>query len=571
VESNKRKDIDNGSGGTRMIAFSTALVFLIVGYVIKGFELDAHGKQLTADRALEARLASVLPKVIQAHASKWNTGVQVAFVHQTAKYSFASGMADHALAKPMTSDTRIAMGSLTKMWTAAHVAQFASAGALTLDEAFVPFVDRYMVSELGQTTAEIYGDWILGVTVRQLLTMRSGLPDYTDTVLRNWTFAGKEYSPFDVLRLSSKTALFAPGTGGAYSSLGYVFLGLVLANLTKSERWSDYDQRSLLPAASRVGYPQTVFPITGLCGEFGTAAMYATDSPAKSRELRCKEPGSLSQVCLNPQPHRIVTRTVTRTTTTRQVQSGDYYGFITNYTCSVAYGSVDARQNSCSNGWTMGNIISTAAEQAEFLHSLYGPGKGDSDTILPLSVKKEMLQMEPLTQGWGTGMPYGMGTYMKATPTDPASDAAWMYGHGGADYGSYTNAHYNPMLEFALVVSTTNESALSYHTERTPYYPNVTSTATNSISNPHAEDAWCAVLDAVLEAFVGFSGGLPAANREQAMAQLGGWSDYKMSNGCYYCRLCEGVPKPQAANAVSTVRRRRRRTTSGFDVNDDDD
>lgn len=212
------------------------------------------------------------------------------------------------------------MGSLTKMWTAAHVVQFAAAGALSLDAPFAPMVDSYMVSESGQTTEETYGSWIAGVTVRELLTMRSGLPDYDDSVLRNWTFSGLEYSPFDVIRSSSKEALFAPGQGGAYSSIGYVFLGLVLANLTKAEKWSNYDQRSVLPSAARGAYPRTVFPMKGLCGEYDTAAMFATDSPSKVQQGVCEESGSLAQL-----------------------QSDDWYGRITSSNCSVAYGSVDAR------------------------------------------------------------------------------------------------------------------------------------------------------------------------------------------------------------------------------------
>lgn len=77
VEENKRKDINDGSGGTRMIAFSTALVFLILGYALKGLEVENgnHGPT-SADRTLEARLAAALPAVIEAHARKWNTGVQ---------------------------------------------------------------------------------------------------------------------------------------------------------------------------------------------------------------------------------------------------------------------------------------------------------------------------------------------------------------------------------------------------------------------------------------------------------------------------------------------------------------
>ena len=257
IESNQRKQVDDGSGSTRMIAFSTAIVFLIIGYYVKGLEYESHpAVALSADQALEARLTKFLPTVIKAQSLKWNAAISVGLVHKTAKYSYAAGFADPARSLPMTPNTRIAMGSLTKMWTAAHVAKFSSKGKLNLDDPVWPYVNSYLVQEMGQTAEEIYGAWINGVTIRQLLTMRSGLPDYDDTVLRNWTFSGRGYTPFDVIRLSGKTALFSPGTGGAYSSLGYVFLGLLLANLTECNSWSEYDQLSVVPSSLRARFPR---------------------------------------------------------------------------------------------------------------------------------------------------------------------------------------------------------------------------------------------------------------------------------------------------------------------------
>jgi len=134
----------------------------------------------------------------------------------------------------MSVNTKIAMGSLTNMWTAAHVAKFASEGKVDLDSLATPYIDNYMKSGLGDTTAGIYGEWINDVTIRQLLTMRSGLPDMDAQLTK---VQGIEYSPFDIISMSSKTQLFAPGTGGAYSSIGYIFLGFLLTNLTDSSTY----------------------------------------------------------------------------------------------------------------------------------------------------------------------------------------------------------------------------------------------------------------------------------------------------------------------------------------------
>jgi len=235
-----------------------------------------------------------------------------------------------------------------------------------------------------------------------------------------------------------------------------------------------------------------------------------------------------------------------------QLDSTYAHGSVKNYSCSLQYGTLDARNSSCTNGWTMGNIISTAAEAANFVYGLYGP----DPTIVTKEKQLEMLNWTTFSVGWGLGLPYGMGTYVKALSSSPASDIAWMYGHGGADYGTYTNAHYNPMLRFALVVSTTNESYLSYDLEHAPKWnPNKLAHYKSSTSNPHAEDAWCQVLNAVLQVFSEFEGAIPGLDSTNAMAPIGAWIPFtgRKSNACYLCRICEGVPF-----AGPAVRRRRR-------------
>jgi len=351
-----------------------------------------------------------------------------------------------------------------------------------------------------------------------------------------------------VIRVSDKNALFDPDKGSAYSSVGYIFLGLVLANLTGSATYKDYDQASVLPAHIRPRFKNTRFPLSGLCKDYATASMFALGSPSASLSLPCRDPDSL-----------------------RQVKAADVVGKLVDYKCDLQYGTDDARDFSCTNGWTMGNIITTASEAAQFVYELYGP----TPSIVTAATQKMMLGMKAFTQGWGAGsMYYGMGVYMKSLSSAPPSDAAWMYGHGGADYGSYTNAHYNPLMQFALVVSTTNESALTYNAEHYSrggypsyaYANTTTSFAFPSISNPHAEDTWCAVVNAVLEALSSVPGALPAINRENASAQWGGWApaNLMLPNSCYYCRLCEGMPE-----VSHTDPNRRRRRTYNED-NDDD-
>ena len=58
------------------------------------------------------------------------------------------------------------------------------------------------------------------VTVRQLLSMRSGVQDYEDTALFEWTLAhpDADYLPEHFLSSVNKSFAFPPGQGGLYMS-----------------------------------------------------------------------------------------------------------------------------------------------------------------------------------------------------------------------------------------------------------------------------------------------------------------------------------------------------------------
>ena len=67
--------------------------------------------------------------------------------------------------------------------------------------------------------------------------MRSGLREYDDFDLFQWTIQhpDADYLPKDFVANVNKTFLFEPGTGGCYSSTGYVVVGWVLAAVTGAD------------------------------------------------------------------------------------------------------------------------------------------------------------------------------------------------------------------------------------------------------------------------------------------------------------------------------------------------
>lgn len=132
-------------------------------------------------------------------------------------YRAGHGLANREWNQPNRPDTVFRLGSLSKSFTAVAVMQLVQSGKLRLDDA--------IHAHLPQFPAE-YGKQ---VTIRQLLTHQSGIPNYVR--LPGW-FEGRYKQPIsDAAFLKAITDLpleFEPGKGRRYSNAGYFILGKII-------------------------------------------------------------------------------------------------------------------------------------------------------------------------------------------------------------------------------------------------------------------------------------------------------------------------------------------------------
>jgi len=127
-----------------------------------------------------------------------------------------SGYADRESEGLATTDTVYAIGSITKTFVAALVLRLAEEGFLGLDD---PASDH-----LGP----VAGSKTNGATVRQLLSMRSGIDSYTDHFDQNFDAV---YSVADLIDMIGEPH-FAPGAEFEYSNSNYLLLGLIAEVVT---------------------------------------------------------------------------------------------------------------------------------------------------------------------------------------------------------------------------------------------------------------------------------------------------------------------------------------------------
>ena len=161
-----------------------------------------------------ADLAAELQSILEDLAG--GAGASATVMSAQGTWSGATGKADGV--REVTVNDQFSIASITKSVTAAQVMQLVEAGELGLDD---PVAD-HLPSDLDFDTN--------GATIRDLLSHRSGIPDYADTVdlsadpLRFWT-------PAEVLAAIPAVRTTA-GEAYAYGNTDYLLLGLVIEEVT---------------------------------------------------------------------------------------------------------------------------------------------------------------------------------------------------------------------------------------------------------------------------------------------------------------------------------------------------
>jgi CubicO group peptidase (beta-lactamase class C family) len=120
-----------------------------------------------------------------------------------------------------TASTKFRIGSLTKQFTSLLILQLKQNGILKLDDKIITHLPWYFKNTGNK------------LTIHHLLSMTSGLPNYTDEA--NSIMEREELIPKDfALKYFKDTLLFEPGKNIRYCNTGYYILGMIIEAVTKS-------------------------------------------------------------------------------------------------------------------------------------------------------------------------------------------------------------------------------------------------------------------------------------------------------------------------------------------------
>jgi D-alanyl-D-alanine carboxypeptidase len=159
------------------------------------------------DKKLDEKISSALAKA-------GAPSVSVAVVKDGKLfYAKAFGTADLSAKRPADVNTRYAVGSISKQFTAAALLLLQEQGKLSLDDRVAKYFPD--LTRAGE------------ITIRQLLSHTSGYEDYApqDYIIPDWT---RPTTPQAVLdRWARKPLDFDPGTQWQYSNTNYVLAGKI--------------------------------------------------------------------------------------------------------------------------------------------------------------------------------------------------------------------------------------------------------------------------------------------------------------------------------------------------------
>jgi CubicO group peptidase (beta-lactamase class C family) len=187
-------------------------------------------------------------------------GASVAVVEAGARTTAAAGIANVATGAPVTPDTLMHIGSITKVMTATLVMQLVDDGLASLD---APIADYLPDLVLGDPEAPG------AITLAMLLSHRSGIdggwmPDFghdDETIAKA------------IARYARLGQLFAPGTEFSYCNVGYVIAGHIVERM-RGASWYDLVGARLFEPLGVADYAST--PEAAL--RFGTSVGHYLDA-----------------------------------------------------------------------------------------------------------------------------------------------------------------------------------------------------------------------------------------------------------------------------------------------------
>lgn len=247
----------NKKKGVIIVGAILGVLVLVVAFIIIQGNVTKGEKQCNSaveeNKELQDKLNKELDNICSENKIN-GTSYRIETADGTFKWSHASGK--------MQVDTQYALASITKMYTTAVMLKLSDEGKVNLDDT----IDKYLSNDIVDKLHVYNGvDYSHKITVNQLMSHTSGLPDYfTENVGDKASI--EEYSTkvndiyYDFNEILNRTKKliphFAPGTEGKayYSDGNFQLLGKIIEGVTSLSLSKAYEKYIFKPLGLKKTY-----------------------------------------------------------------------------------------------------------------------------------------------------------------------------------------------------------------------------------------------------------------------------------------------------------------------------
>ncbi|GKX65280.1 serine hydrolase domain-containing protein [Inconstantimicrobium mannanitabidum] len=247
----------NKKKGVIIVGTILGVLILVAAFIIIQGNVTKGEKQWNSaveeNKELQDKLNKELDNICSENKIN-GTSYRIETVDGTFKWSHASGK--------MQVDTQYALASITKMYTTAVMLKLSDEGKVNLDDT----IDKYLSNDIVDKLHVYNGvDYSHKITVNQLMSHTSGLPDYGSEDLKGQPSVGyivqniRDYAyDFSELinRTKNLTPHFAPGTEGKayYSDGNFQLLGKIIEKVTSLDLSEAYKKYIFQPLSLKKTY-----------------------------------------------------------------------------------------------------------------------------------------------------------------------------------------------------------------------------------------------------------------------------------------------------------------------------
>ncbi|MFB9586170.1 serine hydrolase domain-containing protein [Streptomyces goshikiensis] len=256
----------------RRLALSAALL-AVVGGVVPATTAYAAPSPFSAETVRTAAPApdrEALTKALKNTLAVGAPGAMVRVTGSGAPLTQAEGVQDKTTGAAMDPNSRFRIGSVTKTFSAVVLLQLVDEGKLKLDDPANTYLPGLLPDDR--------------ITVRHLLTHRSGLADYTNAMFEH-TVPGfeavrnKVFTYQELVALSLREPRTAqPGASYSYSNTNFVVVGMLIEKATGRTVAKEYERRIIKPL--KLKNTSYVHPSTAIKGPHAHGYLHPDEAGA---------------------------------------------------------------------------------------------------------------------------------------------------------------------------------------------------------------------------------------------------------------------------------------------------